>query len=208
MLVIGGSCIRAWSSTQATVATSSGEAELYALVKTASEGLGFLAVAKDLGVELSLEVFVDSTAAQSISCRAGLGRTKHVDVKYLWVQQATQGGMFVVKRVPGEQNPADILTKPHGSHRLVEVLHGVGVNIHRKDDSTVVVPSWGPGAEEPRDDGIVEFGELLAVWGIVESAALSPEVRRCWADFEDDDSLSEFNFGPFNPEGVEAEGGC
>ena len=56
MLVVDGCCLRSWSSSLATVATSSGEAELYALVKAAAEGLGFQAVACDLGVELRVEL--------------------------------------------------------------------------------------------------------------------------------------------------------
>ena len=48
MLVVDGCCLRSWSSTQATVATRSGEAELYAPVKAAAKGLGFRAVACDL----------------------------------------------------------------------------------------------------------------------------------------------------------------
>ena len=85
--MVGGCCVRSWSSTQATVATSSGEAELYALVKAAAEGLGFQSVARDLGVGFRVALWVDSSAAQSISSRSGIGRTKHVDVKFLWVQE-------------------------------------------------------------------------------------------------------------------------
>ena len=36
-----GVCLKAWSTTQGAVALSSGEAEYYAAVKGASEGLGF-----------------------------------------------------------------------------------------------------------------------------------------------------------------------
>ena len=56
MLAVEGCCLRRRNSTQATVATSSGEAELYAPVKAAAEGLGFQAVACDLGVELRVEL--------------------------------------------------------------------------------------------------------------------------------------------------------
>ena len=59
MLVVDGCCLRSGSSTQDTVATSSGEAELYALEKAAAEGLEFQAVACDLGVELRVALWVD-----------------------------------------------------------------------------------------------------------------------------------------------------
>ena len=67
MLVFDGCCLRSWSSTKVTVATSSGEAELYALVMAAAEGLGFQAVACDLCVELRVALWVESSTAQSIS---------------------------------------------------------------------------------------------------------------------------------------------
>ena len=41
-IMVGDICLKAWSTTQRVVALSSGEAETYAAVKGASEGLGFL----------------------------------------------------------------------------------------------------------------------------------------------------------------------
>ena len=52
-------------------ATWSGK-ELDALVKAASEGLGFDSLASDLGVNLSIQLWVDSSAAKSMR----LGKTK------------------------------------------------------------------------------------------------------------------------------------
>ena len=42
-----GVCLKAWSTTQGAVALSSGEAEYYAAVKGASEGLGFQSACRD-----------------------------------------------------------------------------------------------------------------------------------------------------------------
>ena len=46
--------IKAYSSTQANIALSSGEAEYYSMVKAASEGLGLSAMASDYGCLLPL----------------------------------------------------------------------------------------------------------------------------------------------------------
>ena len=46
---IGGHCIKAWSKTQAVLAKSSAESELYSVVKGATEGLGLIAINNDLG---------------------------------------------------------------------------------------------------------------------------------------------------------------
>ena len=53
---------------------SSGEAEYYAMVKAAAEGLGIQALAKDLGIDMKVRLWVDSTAAKAIVARIGLGR--------------------------------------------------------------------------------------------------------------------------------------
>ena len=45
----GGHCLKVWTKKQQVVSLSSAEKELYAAVKTASEGLGVQSVAKDPG---------------------------------------------------------------------------------------------------------------------------------------------------------------
>eukprot|EP00969_Alexandrium_andersonii_P069404 3061577-Alexandrium_andersonii.AAC.1 len=64
----GTHVIKHWSSTQKTTAPSSGEAELAGTVKGAAEGMGFVSVAQDLGVETKLRVYADSSVAIGI-CR-------------------------------------------------------------------------------------------------------------------------------------------
>ena len=68
-----GHLLNHWSNTQATVALSSGEVELRGIVRGASEGLGIQSLAADLGLEVKLEVFTDSTAAEGMVARKGLG---------------------------------------------------------------------------------------------------------------------------------------
>ena len=51
VVMIGGCCIKSWSSTQSLIALSSGESEYYGVVKGASVGLGVQAMLKDLGIE-------------------------------------------------------------------------------------------------------------------------------------------------------------
>ena len=65
--MIGSHCIRTWSSTQASVTLSSGEAEYYGLVKAAGAGLGHQSLMDDLGVHLSVRVWTDSSAALGVS---------------------------------------------------------------------------------------------------------------------------------------------
>ena len=87
---IDGAAIKHWSSTQRSVALSVGEAEYNAIVKGAAEGLGIQALARDLGIELTLRIWVDSTTADAIASRIGLARVRHMEVKHIWAQEVHQ----------------------------------------------------------------------------------------------------------------------
>ena len=69
-----------WSKTQASVALSSGEAELGALVKGSTEALGMQSVLTDLGEQVELAVRSDATAAIGMVNREGLGKVGHLAV--------------------------------------------------------------------------------------------------------------------------------
>ena len=90
VVTVGGSAIKHWSLTQATVALSSGEAEYLSLVKAACEGIGIQALARDLGWEMRLIIDVDSSTARSIANRTGVGKLWHIKTRVLWVQQAVR----------------------------------------------------------------------------------------------------------------------
>ena len=108
----GGHCLKVWTKKQQVVSLSSAESELYAAVKTASEGLGVQSVAKDLGISCRLNLHLDASATMGLVNRRGLGKAKHVDVQNLWIQGASKSGRFVTKMVGTSVNPADLMTKP------------------------------------------------------------------------------------------------
>ena len=70
---LGSHVVKTWSSTQATVASSSGEAEFCGLVKGASQLLGARALLRDLGVQMKCRIHCDSSPAIGITSRVGLG---------------------------------------------------------------------------------------------------------------------------------------
>ena len=61
--MIDGGTVKHWCSTQATIALSVGEAEYYALVKAAAEGL--LVALGRLGIRVQFGIWVDSTTKAS-----------------------------------------------------------------------------------------------------------------------------------------------
>jgi hypothetical protein len=110
-ILVGRHLIKTWSSTQASVALSSGEAEFYGVVKAAGAGLGYQALMRDFGVDAPVVVFTDSTATIGISSRQGLGKLRHLDTTALWIQQAIRSKRITLRKVNGEENPADVYTK-------------------------------------------------------------------------------------------------
>ncbi len=65
------------------MALSSGEAELYSMTKGASQALGIISLAADFGINLSGMVHCDAAAALGIVNRQGLGKLRHINVRYL-----------------------------------------------------------------------------------------------------------------------------
>ena len=97
--MLGDHCLKTWTSTQNTIALSSGEAELYALVKGAAAALGIQSLLADLGRQISCKVRADSTAAIGIAFRSGLGKLRHLNVQYLWVQEKLAREQLQVEKV-------------------------------------------------------------------------------------------------------------
>ena len=86
-------------STQHVIALSSGEAELYATGRAAAGGLQSVQLLVEAGMEPKLEVLTDSSANLGMHNRIGSGRVRHLDVKWLWTQEAVQSGKFSLKKV-------------------------------------------------------------------------------------------------------------
>ena len=107
----GSQLVKAWSKTQATLALSSGEAELAAVVRGSTESLGVQALLEDWGFDVEITIKSDATAAIGIVKRQGLGRVRHLAVADLWVQQKAQLGQLKFEKHPGKENPADMMTK-------------------------------------------------------------------------------------------------
>jgi hypothetical protein len=114
----GGHCLKTWSKTQALIAKSSGEAELYAVVKGAAEALGMATLAKDLGRKVEIQLHVDALAAKGMIERKGLSKVRHLDVNVLWLQEQCARKILPVSKVPGEENPADLMTKHLGAAKV------------------------------------------------------------------------------------------
>ena len=77
------------------------------------------------GVETQIHMTCDSSAARGIAARQGLGRMRHVDVRYLWLQQAVQEGRLKVLSVPTQENWSDTFTKALTQHDAERCYHAM-----------------------------------------------------------------------------------
>lgn len=121
VVLFGSHVLTHWCKTQASIALSSAEAELNAMVKAASSGLGIHEVIRELKVPCDVVIFTDSVAAKGIVMRRGAGRVKHLSVKQLWLQEAVRDRGLRVCKVPRDCNPADLLT--HSCSRQAQEGH-------------------------------------------------------------------------------------
>ena len=129
VIMHGKHCVKTWSTTQKTRATSSAEAEFYAIIEGASRGLGFKSLATDLGSVLKLVIFSDASAGRSLAFRNGLGKVRHIETKYLWVQDLVKEGRVQLLKVKGTENPADLGTKHLSIAETEKHLLGIGLRL-------------------------------------------------------------------------------
>ena len=109
--MLGKHCLKAWSKTQSIIAKSSGESELFGVIRGSTEGLGLATMAADFGEKMDVRVHVDANAAKGMVERRGLSRVRHIEVDNLWIQEKEARRMLPLSKVAGGENPADLMTK-------------------------------------------------------------------------------------------------
>eukprot|EP00435_Cladocopium_sp_Y103_P040015 s116_g10.t2 len=97
---------------QAVVALSSGEAEYYAMLTSASQALGEQSIAREWDIKLNIHLWYDATAGAAMSSRRGLGKVKHIHTAFLWIQSYVTEGLIRLGKKHTSENLSDVLTKP------------------------------------------------------------------------------------------------
>ena len=121
-------CLTTYSKGQGVVSLSSGESEYYGLVSGACHMPGIASTAKDWGLSPSKEVTMDASAGIAMGNRRGLGRAKHVDTQYHWVQEHTAKKEFRLKKEGTDRMLADVLTKAVTEEKMNVAMRGM--NFH------------------------------------------------------------------------------
>ena len=118
----GGHLIESSTSTQQVVSLSTAESEFYGIVRGAASGIQLREAFTRLGFTVQLRVLSDSSAARAMTARTGSGRVKHVETRYLWVQDRVRKKQFSVGCIDTSHNTADLVTKFHSGERLQELM--------------------------------------------------------------------------------------
>ena len=110
--MMGSHVLQHWSKQQATIALSSGEAELNSSVKGVSEALGIYELWREWDQEngFGIILMTDSSAAKGTMTRRGSGKMKHLTAKQLWIQEAIRNYDIEVVKIERTINSADLLT--------------------------------------------------------------------------------------------------
>ena len=140
----GQVCLKSWTKTQPTIALSSGESELAAVVRGAAEALGMRSICQDFGIKVEISMLSDATAAIGIVGRQGLGKVRHLATADLWIQQRVRRGEFSVSKWPGENNPADLCTKGLSPEATGRHLAAMGFEV--QEGRATAAPALKQGA--------------------------------------------------------------
>ena len=127
VLTLGAHCLSTASFTQAVISLSSGEAEYYAMVKTACRLIGMIHLLRDVGCEFKSRLWSDSSAGIGIACRRGASGVRHIETQTLWLQQQVARRRIEVKKKAGKLNIADVGTKVFDEGSMSRLCSSVGL---------------------------------------------------------------------------------
>ena len=76
-----------------------------------------------------VRVGMDATAGMAMASRRGLGKAKHISVRFLWVQDHTSNGSVKLVKVPGDDNTSDLMTKHVPGARILHLLEKLHLSL-------------------------------------------------------------------------------
>jgi hypothetical protein len=109
-IFVHGCLITSWARTQPSIALSSCEAEVVALSEAAKEAILVRNVLKEIGFDYCIVAYVDSSSARALCLKRGVGRMKHLDTRFLWLQDLVRDKQLTVEKIATLVNPADVPT--------------------------------------------------------------------------------------------------
>ena len=128
MIFLNGCLIAAWSRSQKSIALSSCEAEFLASAGGAAEALQLKELWQFLTTrEVMIKTITDSSSCRAFTERLGVGRLKHIDTRYLWMQLEVKKKTLKMEGIPTLWNMADLGTKRLSRQRREFLMFLIGV---------------------------------------------------------------------------------
>jgi hypothetical protein len=161
-----GGCLVSWGSKkQSGVTLSSTEAEFVAMSIAATEIKFVVSLLTEIGGEppsLPSILREDNTGAIFMAKNTAIGqRTKHVDIRYRFVNDMVQQGDLSVVHISGDENPSDVMTK------------NLPYALHAKHNSTIVNGTLGK-FYDPRNTEDVKPSRATVVSADTTSRVVRP----------------------------------
>ena len=112
---------------------SSVEAVLYAPTPGIPERMVTEHLLKELGYDVTLVNHVDSQSANALASKQGLGRMKHVMLKYMFGQDVVEKKQTTLAYANTRSNKEDLMTKRHTFEAHMKGCAMLGLKLSRDD---------------------------------------------------------------------------
>ena len=120
---VGEHTVQVKCSSQKVVALSSMESEYYAMCRAATQGIFIHNIVDFWEMALGIMTLkVDSSSAKALAERRGVGKTRHVQARFLWLQDRVFNKEMNVAKVNGKVNDPDLVTKVQPKAAIQEHL--------------------------------------------------------------------------------------
>ena len=96
---------------QIPLGLSSPEAEYYGICGCAAELFNIHCILDELENPHEVLLESDASSAIAIASRIGVGRVRHLETRFLWLQGYIKQGLLKIAKVKREENETDIGTK-------------------------------------------------------------------------------------------------
>ena len=84
--------------------------------------------------KVAMTILTDSTSAKAIATRMGVTKlTKHIQLRFLYMQDLVANNIIKVKKVGTKENPADVMTKAVATVVLHYHLTNIGLKTNYLD---------------------------------------------------------------------------
>ena len=121
-----------WSShKQSTISQSTLEAEYMTLSDASQESIAHSHLYKELHIPIDISViYCDNLGALTqAKTPTNYPRSKHIDLHYHFIRHSLNDNTLAVDYIPGEENPADVLTKALGRTKHHYLLSQMGLQM-------------------------------------------------------------------------------